>query len=195
MQKCKCRWNTELSCGKIRVDWDKLHHRVLNLKHSIKTDIMRKGCGFSYKSSQKELTIAKQTQEHKPHIKSHPLTFSRFLWLRAASRWVQVIWKGEVAIATTHTTCSPFSIKKRRRGNSAFSPSICLASCLHAWCSTLSEFLKKKGGSVTKKGISQSNPPSAAHCQVDRKKEESGRSDRQTKTRCVIKLNYDHRPI
>lgn len=82
----------------------------------------------------------KQTQEPKPNLKSRPLSFSRFLRLRQpASRWVRVVWKCEVAIATTHTTCSPFSVKKCRRGNSAFSPCICLASCLHAWCATLSE--------------------------------------------------------
>lgn len=70
------------------------------------------------------------------HYRSRSPIFS--VYVQPASRWVRVVWKCVVAIATTHRSCSLFS-EKKHRGNSAFSPSICLASCLHAWCATISE--------------------------------------------------------
>lgn len=82
-----------------------------------------------------------------------------------------------------------------RRGNSAFSPSICLASCLHVWCTstTISEAnsLRRREArwltEVFHKAIH--HLLTTARLTVEREGE-SGRSDLQTKTRCVIKSRW-----
>lgn len=124
------------------------------------------------------------------HYRSRSPIFS--VYVQPASRWVRVVWKCVVAIATTHRSCSLFS-EKKHRGNSAFSPSICLASCLHAWCATISEAnsLRRREArwltEVFHKAIH--HLLTTARLTVEREGE-SGRSDLQTKTRRVIKSSW-----
>jgi len=76
----------------------------------------------------------------KPYKKT-PATL--FLGLRAACKQMgpsRLKMRGRHSNHSQYI-CSLFSEKICIRGNSAFSPSICLASCLHAWCTstTISE--------------------------------------------------------
>ncbi len=110
--------------------------------------------------------------------------------LQADGSWD--VWKCVVAIVTTHTSCSLFS-EKKHRGNSAFSPSICLASCLHAWYATISEansLRRREAQWLTEVFLKAIHHLlTTARLTVEREGE-SDRCDLQTKTRRVIKSSW-----